>query len=65
MKSQANWLIGAVLAALLVLMASAQTGSVPKHKPLMMSRLYTGPDGQTQRCSAYALPAARNTECWP
>ena len=47
MKSQANWLIGAVLAALLVLMASAQTGSAPKHKPLMMSRLYTGPDGQT------------------
>ena len=26
---------------------------------------FTGPDGQTQRCSAYALPAARNTECWP
>jgi hypothetical protein len=26
---------------------------------------FTGPGGQTQRCSAYALPAARNTECWP
>jgi quercetin dioxygenase-like cupin family protein len=47
MKSQASWFIGAVLAALLVVMASAQTGSAPKHKPLMMTRLYTGPDGQT------------------
>jgi hypothetical protein len=26
---------------------------------------FTGPDGQTQRCSAYALPGARNAECWP
>ena len=26
---------------------------------------FTGPDGQTQRCRAYALPGARNTECWP
>jgi quercetin dioxygenase-like cupin family protein len=47
MKSTATWVTGAALAALLVLMASAQTGSAPKHKPLMMSRLYTGPDGQT------------------
>jgi quercetin dioxygenase-like cupin family protein len=47
MKSTATWVTGAALAALLVLMASAQTGSAPKHKPLMMSRLYTGPDGLT------------------
>jgi hypothetical protein len=26
---------------------------------------FTGSDGQTLRCSAYALPGARNTECWP
>jgi len=47
MKSRAIWFIGAVSAALLVVLASAQTGSAPKHKPLMMTRLYTGPDGQT------------------
>jgi quercetin dioxygenase-like cupin family protein len=47
MKSTATWVTGAALAALLVLMAGAQTGGAQKHKPLMMSRLYTGPDGQT------------------
>jgi quercetin dioxygenase-like cupin family protein len=47
MKSTAIWFTGAALAALLVLLASAQTGGAPKHKPLMMTRLYTGPDGQT------------------
>jgi quercetin dioxygenase-like cupin family protein len=48
MKSTATWVTGAALAALLVLMATgAQTGGAQKHKPLMMSRLYTGPDGQT------------------
>ena len=26
---------------------------------------FTGPDGQTRRCSAYALPGARNMECFP
>jgi hypothetical protein len=26
---------------------------------------FTAPDGQTQRCSAYALPGAGNKECWP
>ena len=26
---------------------------------------FTGPDGRTQRCSAYELPGARQTECWP
>jgi len=47
MKSRATWLIRIVLAALVVVLASAQTGAAPKHKPLMMTRLYTGPDGQT------------------
>ena len=47
MKSQVTWFLGAALASLLVLLAGAQTGSAPKHKPLMMTRLYTGPDGQT------------------
>src|SRR6516164_644102 len=26
---------------------------------------FTGPDGQTRRCSASALAGVRNTECWP
>jgi hypothetical protein len=26
---------------------------------------FTGPDGQTQHCSAYELPGARHTECFP
>ena len=47
MKSTAIWVTGAAVAALLVLLASAQTGGAQKHKPLMMTRLYTGPDGQT------------------
>jgi quercetin dioxygenase-like cupin family protein len=47
MKSTAIWVTGAAVAALLVLLASAQTGGAQKHKPLMMTRLYTGSDGQT------------------
>ena len=26
---------------------------------------FTGPDGQTQHCSAYERPGARHTECFP
>jgi hypothetical protein len=47
MRPRTTWIIGAALAALFVLLASAQTGGTPKHKPLMMSHLFTGPDGQT------------------
>jgi quercetin dioxygenase-like cupin family protein len=47
MRSKATWVIGIGLASLLVLLSSAQTGGTPKHKPLMMTHLYTGPDGQT------------------
>lgn len=43
MKLRATWII-AGMAALLVMLAGAQTGG---HKPLTMLRLYTGPDGQT------------------
>lgn len=46
MRLRANWITGAGMAALFVLLSSAQTGA-QKHKPLMMTRLYTGPDGQT------------------
>jgi quercetin dioxygenase-like cupin family protein len=35
------------LAALFVILSSAQTGGSPKHKAVMMTRLYAGPDSQT------------------
>ena len=51
MRSPATWLIAAGLAAPLVLDSGAQSGHDPggsqKHKAVMMTRLYTGPDGQT------------------
>jgi quercetin dioxygenase-like cupin family protein len=47
MRSTVTWLIAAGLAALFVLLSSAQTGGSAKHKAVMMTHLYTGPDGQT------------------
>ncbi|HEV3166873.1 MAG TPA: hypothetical protein VGZ22_22790 [Isosphaeraceae bacterium] len=45
------WLIGAGLTVLFVLVSGAQTGrdtgAPQKHKPVYITRLYTGPDGQT------------------
>jgi hypothetical protein len=39
MRSTATWIMAAALATI----ASAQTGGSPKHKPVMIKRLYTGP----------------------
>jgi len=47
MRSTATWLIAAGLAAIFVLASGAQTGSSQKRKAVTMTRLYTGPDGQT------------------
>jgi|SRR5215472_3626217 len=47
MRSTTSWIIAAGVAALFVLLSSAQTGGSSKHKAVMMTRLYTGPDGQT------------------
>jgi quercetin dioxygenase-like cupin family protein len=47
MRSTTSWIIAAGCTVLFVLLSSAQTGGSPKHKPFMMTRLYTGPDGQT------------------
>jgi hypothetical protein len=51
MKSKATWFIAASLLGLCVLIATAQTGrevgGAQKHKPVFITRLYTGPDGQT------------------
>ena len=48
MKSKCAWFIGTGLLSLAVLMPPAQSAEdSAKHKPLMIHRLFTGPDGQT------------------
>jgi hypothetical protein len=47
MKSTTSWIMATALAALFVLLSSAQTGGSPKHRAVMMTRLYAGADGQT------------------
>ena len=47
MRSTTTWLIAATLAAIFVLVLGAQTGGSQKHKAVMITRLYTGTDGQT------------------
>ena len=50
MKSKRAWFIGAGLLSLPILMQPAQSAEdagAQKHKPLMITRLFTGPDGQT------------------
>jgi quercetin dioxygenase-like cupin family protein len=51
MRLKAMWLIAAGLTSLFVLVLSAQNGRVAggseKHKAVFITRLYTGPDGQT------------------
>lgn len=51
-----------VLAAAIVTLASAQTGVSPKHKPVMIKRFYTGPDGLThlEEVEAKFAPGANN-----
>ena len=46
MKTKVTWLIAMGLLSMLVLISSAQTGA-QKRKPVFITRLYTGPDGQT------------------
>jgi hypothetical protein len=48
MKSKCAWFIGTGLLSLSVVMPPAQSAEdAAKHKPLMIHRLFTGPDGQT------------------
>jgi hypothetical protein len=51
MRSKGTWLIAAGLMGLLVLISAAQTGrdgvGAQKRKSVFITRLYTGPDGQT------------------
>ena len=59
MRSKLRWLIAAGLFAV---MAAAQTGGAQKHRPVMVTRLYTGPDGQThaEEIEAKFTPGATN-----
>jgi len=50
MRSPFTWLFTGGLVGLFVLISAAQTGSgvgAQKRKPVIITRLYTGPDGQT------------------
>jgi hypothetical protein len=49
MNAKCAWFIGAGLLSLSVLMPAAQSAeeAAQKHKPIMIIRLFTGPDGQT------------------
>jgi hypothetical protein len=49
MKSKSAWLIATALLGTSVAMQPAQSAedAAQKHKPLMITRLFTGPDGQT------------------
>jgi quercetin dioxygenase-like cupin family protein len=47
MRPTLMWLIAAGLLGLVVVIAGAQTNGVQKHKGVFITRLYTGPDGQT------------------
>jgi len=46
MRLTVTWAIAAGLATIFAFLSSAQSVS-QKHKAVMMTRLYTGPDGQT------------------
>ena len=64
MRSKVRWLIAA--GCLSVLILSAQTGheggAAQKHKPFFITRLYTGPDGQThaEEIEAKFIPGGVN-----
>ena len=51
MNAKRAWLIGSALLSVSVLILPAQSAqdaaAAQKHKPIIITRLYTGPDGQT------------------
>ena len=65
-RSKVWWFIAAGLLGVFVLIAAAQTGrnavGAGKHKPVMVTRLYTGPDGQThaEETEAKFVPGGNN-----
>ena len=66
MRSRITWFIAAGLLGLSVLISAAQTGrnvdGAQKLKPVFITRLYTGPDGQThaEEIEAKFTPGATN-----
>jgi hypothetical protein len=64
MKSNGAWFIGGGLLGFSVLIPAAQSAddAAQKHKPLMIHRLYTGPDGLThaEEIEAKFAPAGGN-----
>ena len=60
MKLIVTWVAAAGLVALFVFLSSAQSRDSQKHKAVMMTRLYTGPDGQTHAEEMEATFAAGN-----
>src|SRR5437870_9314901 len=61
MRSTRLWLVSAGLLSFVAL-AGAQTNSSQKHKGVFITRLYTGPDGQThaEEIEAKFTPGATN-----
>ena len=47
MRLTVPWVIVAGLATIFIFLSSAQSGGSQKRKAVMLTRLYTGPDGQT------------------
>jgi uncharacterized cupin superfamily protein len=51
MKSKCAWIIGPALLSFFVVLPPAQgaedAAAAQKHKPVMITRIYTGPDGQS------------------
>jgi len=47
MRLAVTWVIATGLATLFIFLSSAQSGGSQKRKAVMLTRLYTGPDGQT------------------
>ena len=60
MKLIVTWVVAAGLVALFVFLSSGQSRDSQKHKAVMMTRLYTGPDGQTHVEEMEATFAAGN-----
>jgi hypothetical protein len=66
MKSQCAWFIGPALLSFSVFLLPAQSAedaaAAQKHKPVMITHIYTGPDGQThtEEIEAKFAPAGGN-----
>ena len=62
MRSTSTCAMAVGLGALFVFLSSAQTGGSPKHRAVVITRLYTGSDGQThaEEIEAKFTPSGTN-----